>query len=166
MANLTLAVSSPMPIQQDVQLMLTAASAGASEAVLRRVEAAGFDDLRPSHTYVFQHLVTGPIAVNALAGRLGMTAQGASKLVIELEQLGYLRRTAAAADRRTHLIALTPRGEALVEAGRAARLALAAEVQRLLGPDGARQLLRLLNRVAMHTGGLEMLTSRRLRPPA
>jgi DNA-binding MarR family transcriptional regulator len=158
-------VSSPTPIEQDVQLLLTAASAGASEAVIRRLEGAGFDDLRASHTYVFQHLVGGPISINDLATRLGMTAQGASKMVIELEQLGYLTRSAAADDRRTHLVELTPRGRALIDAGRAARLALQAEVQELLGPTPLQQLLIMLRAVADHTGGLEKLAGRRMRPP-
>ena len=157
--------SPPPPIEQDLQLLLTAAAAGASEAVVRRLEAAGFGDVRPSHGYVFQHLVPGPMAINELAGRLGMTAQGASKLVIELEQLGYVRRLAGADDRRRHLVELTQRGRALIDAGRAARAAVTAEVEQLLGPTELRQWLAMLRRVAEHTGGLEALANRRLRLP-
>jgi DNA-binding MarR family transcriptional regulator len=157
--------SPPPPIEQDAQLLLTAAAAGASEAVVRRLAAAGFGDLRPSHAYVFQHLVHGPLAIKALAARLGMTAQGASKLVLELEQLGYVRRSASAEDRRTHLVELTERGRALIDAGRTARAAFTADVEQLLGPTGLRRLLAMLQRVAEHTGGLDMLASRRLRPP-
>ncbi len=153
------------PIDQDVQLLLTAAAAGASDAVVQRVSAAGFDDLRPAHTYVFQHLVLGPISVNELGRRLGMTAQGASKLAIELEQLGYVARVPAADDRRTHLLELTERGRALIDAGRRARAAVSAEVEEMLGPAAMRRFLVLLRRVAEETGGLEMLSSRRLRPP-
>jgi DNA-binding MarR family transcriptional regulator len=159
-------VSSPPPnIEHDVQLLLTAAAAGTSQAVVGHLAAAGFGDLRPSHHDVFQHLVPGPIAITELAARLGMTPQGASKLAIELERLGYVRRTRAAADRRTHLVALTDRGRALVEAGRTARAAVTADVQRLLGPAESRRFLGLLRRVAAHSGGLEALTSRRLRAP-
>jgi DNA-binding MarR family transcriptional regulator len=157
--------SPPPPLERDVQLLLTAAAAGATQAVVRRLEAAGFGDLRPGHHDVFQHLVPGPIAITALAERLGVTAQGSSKLVIELEQLGYVRRAAAAADRRTHLVALTDRGRALIAAGRAARAAVAADVEQLLGPTESRRFLALLRRVAEHSGGLEALASRRLRLP-
>jgi DNA-binding MarR family transcriptional regulator len=157
--------SPPPPIEQDLQLLLAAAAAGASEAVVRRLVAAGFGDVRPGHGYVFQHLVPGPIAINELADRLGMTAQGASKLVIELEELGYVRRSPGVDDRRRHLVELTQRGRGLIDAGRAARAALTAEVDELLGPTGLRQLLALLRRVAEHTGGLDALASRRLRLP-
>jgi DNA-binding MarR family transcriptional regulator len=148
-----------------VQLLLTAAAAGASEAVVRSLALAGFGDLRPRHHYVFQHLLLGPISISELAGRLGMTTQGASKLVLELEQLGYVSRSGGAEDRRRHLVRLTERGRALVEAGRAARAAVNGEVQQLLGPTGLRRFLATLRRVAEHTGGLEMLANRRIRPP-
>src|SRR6516225_9065715 len=108
--------SPPPPIETDVQLLLTAAAAGASDAVVRHLEAAGFGDLRPSHGYVFQHLLLEPMPISELARRLGMTAQGASKVVIELEELGYLRRQPADNDRRTHLVELTQRGRDLVDA--------------------------------------------------
>jgi DNA-binding MarR family transcriptional regulator len=157
--------STPPPLERDVQLLLVAAAAGASQAVVRRLAAAGFGDLRPGHHDVFQHLVAGPIAITELAARLGMTPQGASKLAIELEQLGYVRRAAAAADRRTHLVALTDRGRALIEAGRAARAAVTADIEQLLGPTQSRRFLALLRRVAAHSGGLDALTGRRLRLP-
>jgi DNA-binding MarR family transcriptional regulator len=146
-----------------VQLLLTAAAAGASEAVVRHLAAAGFGDLRPSHHHVFQHLVLGPRSITELATRLGMTSQGASKLVIELEQLGYLRRSPGADDRRTHLVELTERGHALLEAGRTARAAVTDDVERLLGPTELRRFLGLLRRVAEHSGGLDLLVGRRIR---
>jgi DNA-binding MarR family transcriptional regulator len=70
-------------------------------AVVRRIAGAGFADLRPAHGFVFQHLVRGPIAISELARLLGMTAQGASKLVIELEGLGYVCRQTDPADLRS-----------------------------------------------------------------
>ena len=157
--------SPPPPIEGDVQLLLTAAAAGVSEAVLRQLARSGFSDVRPSHGYVFQHLLVQPMPINELGARLGMTAQGASKLVIELEKLGYVRRAPAAEDRRTHVVELTERGRAVVDAGRAARASLTAEVEQLLGPRGLRQLLRMLRQVAERTGGLETLARRRIRPP-
>jgi DNA-binding MarR family transcriptional regulator len=103
--------------------------------------------------------------ITELARRLGMTAQGASKVVIELEELGYVRRQPAADDRRTHLVELTQRGRDLIDAGREARAALTADVERLLGPSGLKRFLTMLRRVAAHSGGLETLTARRIRPP-
>jgi DNA-binding MarR family transcriptional regulator len=155
----------PPPIEDDAQLLLTAAAAGASEAAVRYLAENGFADLRPAHTYVFQHLVPGPLSIHDLSLRLAMTAQGASKVVIELEQLGYVRRSASADDRRTHLVELTQHGRDLIDAGRAARAAVTADIGQLLGQAGLRRFLSTLQRVAEHSGGLEMLSSRRLRPP-
>jgi DNA-binding MarR family transcriptional regulator len=157
--------SDPPPIERDVQLLLTAAAAGATDDVLRRLAITGFGNLRPSHGFVFQHLLVEPTAINALAVRLGMTAQGASKLVIELEELGYVQRRPAADDRRTHVVELTARGREAIDAGRRARAEFSAEVERVLGPSGFRQFLTMLRRVAEHSGGLEMLSRRRARPP-
>jgi DNA-binding MarR family transcriptional regulator len=90
----------------------------------------------------------------------------ASRLVIELEQLGYVVRAPSPSHRRTHLVGLTRRGLALVEAGRAARAAFTQNPARgALGPAALERLLGLLRRVANHTGGLETLTSRRIRRP-
>jgi len=159
-------VSSPAPaIDQDVQLLLTAAAAGASDAVLRLLVGAGFGDVRPSHGYLFQHLVLQPMSISELAARLGMTAQGASKLVIELEGLGYVQRHPSAEDRRTHLVELTPRGRAVIDAGRTARATITAEVEQILGRGGMRRFMAMLRQIGEHTGGLESLSKRRIRPP-
>ena len=45
-----------------------------------------------------------------------------------------------------------------------ARAAVTAEAEHLLGPAALRRLLVMLRRVAEHSGGLEMLASRRIRP--
>jgi DNA-binding MarR family transcriptional regulator len=157
-------VSSPPPILQDVQLLLTAAAAGSSDAVVRHLVAAGFADLRPSHGFVFQHLVLGPQPIGELAARLGMTSQGASKAVIDLERLGYVRREAASDDRRAHLVVLTARGHAAIQAGRAARATFTADVERLLGAEDMQRFMTALRLVAEQSGGLAALSARRLRP--
>jgi DNA-binding MarR family transcriptional regulator len=70
---------------------------------------------------VFQHLVPGPVPVSALAGALGVSQQAASKSVIELERMGYVRRQGTA-DRRVRVVELTDRGEAAVREARRLRL--------------------------------------------
>ncbi|MGK3984893.1 MarR family transcriptional regulator [Sorangium sp. So ce136] len=130
-----------------------------------RVEKAGHGDLRPCHGYVFQHLIPGPLKVRELAERLGITAQGASKAVTELEELGYVRRRVADDDQRNRMVELTERGWAAVEAGRTARVAVNRRIRSLLGEEQASALLASLQRIAERTGGLELLSSRRLRQP-
>jgi DNA-binding MarR family transcriptional regulator len=149
---------------QDLVLLFAALHAACDAEVVQRIAADGFGDLRPAHGYVFQHLVPGPVAISELARRLGMTAQGASKLVIELEGYGYLARQTDPADRRSHTVTLSVRGWAAIEAGRSARAAVTAQLREVLGEPAADDLVASLQRLAEHTGGLRRLLARRLRP--
>ena len=153
-----------IPPEQDLSLLFAALSAATNAEVVRRIAAAGHPDLRPAHGYVFQHLIAGPARITELAGKLGMTVQGASKLVAELEQLGYVDRQVDPGDRRNRIVALTTRGWAGIEAGRAARAAVTAELRAALGEPAADTLVAALQRLAEHTGGLTALLARRLRP--
>lgn len=140
----------------DPLLLLAAAAAGAAARVDERIRAAGFTDLRPSHTALFAALAPSAPSVRELAGRLGISPQAASKAVLELERLGYLHRDA---DRR---IALTERGEAAVQTARESRAQLRRELDALLGDRAASQLRRLLRVVASDTGGYAAMDAARL----
>lgn len=153
-----------IPPQQDLVLLFAALNAACDAAVVRRMVAAGFADVRPAHGYVFQHLIKGPIRVTELAQRLGMTAQGASKQVIEMERLGYVARRGDPDDQRNRFVALTDRGWAAINAGRVARAEVTAELRSVLGGPAAHQFIDALGRLAEHTGGLGELLARRLRP--
>jgi DNA-binding MarR family transcriptional regulator len=125
---------------------------------------AGFHDIRPAHGYVFQHLVAGPQRISDLAGKLGMTAQGASKLVIELEGAGYVERRQDPDDQRNRFVSLTDHGWAAIQAGRDARAALTERLLGALGAEDGARLLDALQTLARKTGGLRELLARRLRP--
>jgi DNA-binding MarR family transcriptional regulator len=153
-----------LPPDHDLVLLFTALHAACDVEVVRRIADDGFGDLRPAHGYVFQHLVPGPVAISELARRLGMTAQGASKLVIELEGYGYVSRQTDPGDRRSHTASLTERGWAAIEAGRTARAAVTAQLREYLGSPAADALVASLQQLAEQTGGLRTLLARRLRP--
>lgn len=153
---------SSVDVTSDLPLLLTAASAAADERVFRRLAGTEFSDLRYSHGFVFQHLMLGAITIGTLAERLGITQQGTSKVVAELERMGYVRRIVAAYDQRVRLVELTERGMASVQAKRRARAEVGAELMALLGPDAGR-FLAILHQLAKSSGGLDRLTSRRLR---
>jgi DNA-binding MarR family transcriptional regulator len=141
------------PLAQDLVLLFTALHAASDAEVMRRLAASGFPELRPAHGYVFQHLIAGPTRITDLARKLGMTCQGASKLVIELSGLGYVSRTPDAGDRRNRIVTLTAREWAAIEAGRQARAAVSAEWLGVLGEEEVDRLLAALQRLADHTGG-------------
>ena len=101
-------------IQQDVVRRVTAALAG-----------AGFDDVRPAHTAVFQYIKAEGSRLTDLAEQAQITKQSMGYLVDYLEERGYLERRPDPNDRRVALICLTDRGWQEVEAA----LAIIAEIE-------------------------------------
>jgi DNA-binding MarR family transcriptional regulator len=152
------------PGQLDVVLAALFAGLALNEQVAARLHAAGFDDVRFSHGFVFQHLVPGPLAVGELARRMGVSQQAASKAAAELEQLGYVERVRDPADARVRRLALSARGRAAVEAGRGARAAVAGELADALGPRRAETLRRTLLDALAVAGGLDAVRARRVPP--
>src|SRR5919199_3563764 len=84
------------------------------QEVVRRVSEglseAGFDDIRPAHTAVFQHIRAEGSRLSELAERAQLTKQSMGYLVDYLERHGYVERKPDVTDRRAALICLTPRG--------------------------------------------------------
>lgn len=81
-----------------------------SAELLRRLTAAGYDDLRPAHLVVFQHIDPDGSRVTAMAARAQMTKPSMSYLVDELERRGYVERVDDPVDGRARLVRLTERG--------------------------------------------------------
>src|SRR5437763_15304004 len=84
------------------------------QQVVDRVSAgmadAGFEDIRPAHTAVFQHIEADGSRLTDLAERAQITKQSMGYLVDYLERQGYLERRADPSDRRAAVICLTERG--------------------------------------------------------
>jgi DNA-binding MarR family transcriptional regulator len=126
------------------------------QAVVERVSAglaaAGFDDLRPAHTAVFQHIRAEGSRLTELAERAQITKQSMGYLVDHLEERGYLERRPDPSDRRAALICLTERGWDQVRAA----LAIIAELEdtwrRALGPKRMEQLRELLTELGRVAG--------------
>ena len=150
----------------DIGLLSLAVAGGVTARMREQLATAGFDDVRDSLGYVVQGLLAGDTTVTALAARLGVSPQAVSKSVTELERAGYVRRGHDPDDGRARPLRLTARGNALVDASRRARQAVARDLGKWLGTRDQAELVRLLHHAAEHFGGLEALTTRRLRPPA
>jgi DNA-binding MarR family transcriptional regulator len=101
----------PVPIAR----LLAAATRMAIEELNAELARSGFDDVRPAHGYALNAVRDGA-TTSQLARRLGMTKQGAAKLVETLEREGYLDRSEHDADARASLLTLTSRGRALLRA--------------------------------------------------
>jgi DNA-binding MarR family transcriptional regulator len=161
------AVAGPDPdIDADLVLLLQACTAALGDRVLAEVRSAAGPHVRYSDGYAFQHLVAGPLAVSELGRRLGVTQQAASLQVADLERRDLVRRVPHPTDGRSRLVELSARGRRAVEAARRARQAVATELADVLGPRRMAGLLGGLRAVSEHTGAVERMGSRRLRPEA
>jgi DNA-binding MarR family transcriptional regulator len=119
------------------------------QEVVRRVTAglaeAGFGDIRPAHTAVFQHIEADGSRLTDLAERAQITKQSMGYLVDYLEGRGYVVRRPDPTDRRVALICLTDRGWDQVHAALTIIAAVEAEWTRRLGKARMQELRSALN---------------------
>jgi DNA-binding MarR family transcriptional regulator len=155
----------PPPVAAgDVNLLCQLVFTATTERVVRDLAAAGFDDLRPSHGYVFQGLLAGDTTITQLAQRLGVSAQAVSKRVAELDATGYLERRPDGTDGRARSIVITPRGRAMLARIRQAQDEVADEIVEHLGDHDTAELYRLLRSLCDLYGGIDVIADRRIRP--
>src|SRR3990170_6662727 len=70
----------------------------------------GHPDVRPAYGFALQAIGRDGATATELGRRLGGSKQAAGKTVDRLVELGYVERSADAADARRKLVRLTPRG--------------------------------------------------------
>lgn len=81
-----------------------------TDYVHARLADAGFDDIRPAHMTIFQHLSPHGSRIGELAERSQLTNQSVGYLVDYLEAHGYVERRADPTNRRATLVCLTDKG--------------------------------------------------------
>jgi DNA-binding MarR family transcriptional regulator len=153
------------PAEADLSLAALFAGWALAGEIQRRLAAEGHNDLRFADGFVFQHLIGGPLPIGALAQRLDVSQQAASKTVADLERRGYVTRTPDPADARARLVTLTDRANDAIEAARRHRAALAEELADRLGPRRVEAARRLLIDAVAELGGAEAVRGRRVRAP-
>ena len=107
----------------------------------RRLEALGFDDVRPAHGFAFVRLAPDGATGNELAEHLGVSKQAASQMVDYLEEHGYVSRRPHPNDGRGKLVVLTERGWACIQAVEAIFADLERRTAEVVGAERL-QLLR------------------------
>jgi DNA-binding MarR family transcriptional regulator len=121
---------------------------GPYQEIVRRIAdelaVAGFDDIRPAHTAVFQHIKADGSRLSELAQRAQLTKQSMGYLVDYLEECGYVERRPDPTDRRASLIFLTERGWDEVRAALRIIAGIEEEWARSLGAKRMVQLRKLL----------------------
>ena len=136
-----------------------------TDEVQRRLTEQGFGDLRFNDGVVIQHVLAAPLSITALAERMGVTQQAASKAVADLERRGLLTREPDPADARTKLLHLTDHAHNAVEATRVLRGDLQKELAAEYGADRVEDARKLLASVIGRYGGGDAIRGRRVRPP-
>ena len=111
---------------------------------------AGFEDIRPAHTAVFQHIQADGSRLTDLADRAQITKQSMGYLVDYLEQQGYLERSTDPDDRRVTLIGLTDRGWDQVRAALTIIATIEQQWTARIGERQMNQLRKALNDLATH----------------
>ena len=104
-------------------------------------------DIRPRYSVVFAQLAIAPARVTDLARVAGMSPQGMTELVDEMERRHFTRREPDPSDRRAKLIVLTDAGESAARVGGAAITSIEASLDALLGRAGHRELRSALEQV-------------------
>jgi DNA-binding MarR family transcriptional regulator len=122
------------------------------QEIVRGVSAgmsqAGFEDIRPAHTAVFQHIDAEGSRLTDLAERAQITKQSMGYLVDYLEQRGYLERRPDPSDRRVTLIFLTERGWDQIRAALTVITAIEQQWTDRIGERRMKQLRDALNELA------------------
>lgn len=157
---------SPTAAGLDLGTLALFAGQAAADELMREMRGRGFDDVRFSQGYVFEHLIDAEPTIGDLAERLDITQQGASKVVVELERAGYAVRVSDAVDARVRRVRLTRRGREVIEAYRAARRRQEERLAERYGAERVRQARELLAEVLEGLGGADAVRRRDARPPA
>ena len=81
-----------------------------------RLSELGFEDIRPTHGFMFTYINPDGATGIELAEYLGITKQAVSKMVDYLEKNGYVMRKIHPTDKRGKIIVLTERGLLVMKA--------------------------------------------------
>ena len=143
----------------DLGILLALAYQRFVEELHAELATTGVSEVGRSDGYVFRALDEGLLTVSVLAGRLGVSKQGAAQIVADMEARGLVRRRPDPTDGRARLLELTDRGRGVLETAR--RFHRAFE-QRLVAELGAGPVAGLVASLE-HVAGEQTLRDPRLR---
>jgi DNA-binding MarR family transcriptional regulator len=123
------------------------------DELYRRLEAAGYRDLRPRHGIVVAYLDERGSRATELAALSGRHKQIVGRTVDELEALGYVTRSPDPADRRAKLVVPTPRGRAVMRLSDQIMADIGRRGAAAVGADAYGQFRRTLQRLVEELRG-------------
>jgi DNA-binding MarR family transcriptional regulator len=101
--------------------------------------------LGPRHVAALEQLRDGPLSVGALAARLGLTLSTVSGVLADLDQAGFVERSADQADRRRTIVQITPGARIAVQQWLEGAAAPLARVLDKLGADERAAFLKAMD---------------------
>ena len=121
-------------MSRDFGILLHLAYEGFRKELHAHLARRGFDDLGNSFGVVFRLLDAGEMSLRELAGRLGITPQGALKVVNDMVAKGYVQRSDDPGDARVKPLGLTRRGRAALAEARKFHARFERDLGRRIGP--------------------------------
>jgi len=141
-----------MTTHRDFGILLGLAYQSFVDQLRAHLARRGFADLGPAYGYVLRAVASESMNQRDLAQRLGITAQGAGKVIREMLKSGYLRRDADVQDARAVRLSLGPRGRELLSAARRFHKRYEDQLTKDLGTSAA-ALRTALSHIANRAGG-------------
>lgn len=137
----------PPQEQLNIGLLCFIAYRAMEARVMDALASAGFDDITPAQSRVFQRVGPRGTRVTELAEQARVSKQTAGFLVDQLARAGYVERVPDPTDARARLVRIAARGEAAVAAARVIEAEVESEWSRHLGRRDADHLRRTLTRL-------------------
>jgi DNA-binding MarR family transcriptional regulator len=129
--------------------LLSMAVTVALESLHEDLARAGHPKLRPAHGYALHAISTGIDTASRLGPLLGMSKQGAAKLLQTLVDEAYVEVAATGDDARQKPVVLTGRGRAAVEASVAIQRDLERRWASVVGPERMQVLRSTLGQAVL-----------------
>ncbi len=136
----------------DFGILLGLASQVFVDQLRQHLDERGFSDLGSAYGYVLRALADEPLRPNELASRLGITPQGATKVVGEMVDRGYVELLPDPRDGRAKRVQLASRGKRLLAAARRFHAAYERRLRQRLGERAADTLRELLDAMVRAAG--------------
>ncbi len=115
---------------------------------IREFRKKGHDDIKMAHVPVLMNIDVGGTTNNELAKRTKVTKQAMSKVIRELQTMGYIKAKEDKDDKRSMTLILTEKGKKLVLNSRKRMVGFHEELHDLLGEkkfnDVTNQLLQII----------------------
>jgi DNA-binding MarR family transcriptional regulator len=112
-----------------------------------QLEANGYNDVSPSHGWIFFNTDDNGSRITDLAAKAKITKQSMSVLVAQLEKGGYVEKVPDANDKRAWLLLLTDKGKKIKKAAQQINYTFEVQWKEKLGENDYNHFRELLVRL-------------------